>query len=74
MSGGGTFPGSSGASGSSATEMPPMVRTPVPSATSQDTVSDPLPFERPAVLGPVLGPARRARARHGGARPHRPAR
>jgi chromosome partitioning protein len=47
MSGGGTFPGSSGASGSSATEMPPMVRTPVPSATSQDTVSDPLPFERP---------------------------
>ncbi len=51
MSGGGTFPGPSGASGSSASQMPPMVRPPVPSPTEQDTVSDPLPFERPAERG-----------------------
>jgi chromosome partitioning protein len=58
MSGGGTFPGSSGASGSSASAMPPMVRTSVPSPTEQDTVSDPLPFERPQPIAPVPGEVR----------------
>jgi chromosome partitioning protein len=64
MSGGGTFQGSSGASGSSASAMPPMVRPPVPTPTEQDTVSDPLPFERPQPIAPVpaevrLGPTGR---------------
>ncbi|MCW2794279.1 MAG: ParA family protein [Nocardioides sp.] len=54
MSDGGTFSGYSGAPGSSAPEMPPLVRTPVPSPTETDTVSDPLPFERPQAADPVL--------------------
>jgi chromosome partitioning protein len=54
MSDGGTFSGYSGAPGSSASEMPPLVRTPVPSLTETDTVSDPLPFERPQAADPVL--------------------
>ncbi|MCW2844813.1 MAG: ParA family protein [Nocardioides sp.] len=72
MSDGGTFSGYSGARGSSASEMPPLVRTPVPSLTETATVSDPLPFERPlaaesapsapsgeAAPTPVLGPTGR---------------
>jgi chromosome partitioning protein len=51
MSGGGIFSGLSGQSGSSAQEMPPLVRAtaPHPSPGDQDFVTDPLPFERPAV-------------------------
>jgi chromosome partitioning protein len=60
---GGMFQGPSGASGSSASEMPPLVRVPLPSPTEQDTVSDPLPFERPqAAPAPAevrLGPTGR---------------
>lgn len=49
---GGSFPGltghSSGGRGSSAAEMPPLVRTPLPSPTeTADVSSEPLPFERP---------------------------
>jgi len=49
MSGGGIFSGLSGRSGSSAQEMPPLARPPVPPPSPGDTdrVSDPLPFERP---------------------------
>ena len=58
---GGMFHGPSGASGSSASEMPPLVRVPQPSPTEQDTVSDPLPFERPQAAptppAPVAAPA-----------------
>ena len=48
MSGGG-FADLPGRSGSSASEMPPLVRTPVPAPSSEDShpVSDPLPFQRP---------------------------
>jgi chromosome partitioning protein len=52
MSAGGTFGGSFPQSGSTAGEMPPMVRTPVPPPSpdlrDEQPVSDPLPFERPA--------------------------
>lgn len=48
MSGGG-FAGLPGQSGTSASEMPPLVRTPVPAPSPEDShpVSDPLPFPRP---------------------------
>jgi len=47
MSGDGFSPGSTGWSGSSAHEMPPLVRTPTPSAPGdQDRVTEPIPFER----------------------------
>lgn len=48
MSGGG-FAGIPGRSGSSASEMPPLVRPPVLAPSSEDShpVSDPLPFQRP---------------------------
>jgi chromosome partitioning protein len=54
MSDAGNFSGSPGAHGSSASEMPPLVRTPVPSPTETATVSDPLPFERPQAAEPDL--------------------
>ncbi len=44
MSAGGNF---SGAHGSSASAMPPLIRTPLPSPTETATVSDAVPFERP---------------------------
>src|SRR3954465_10668335 len=59
MSDGGTFPGHPGQAGSSAAEMPPLVRTPTPSPSGVERVSDPLPFERPAratVDQPLLDP------------------
>jgi chromosome partitioning protein len=75
MSDGGTFTGSDGWAGSSASEMPPMVRPrlepshtrPSPTPGDEHRVSDPLPFERPAQPGrtatataePVLGPTGR---------------
>ena len=48
MSGGG-FAGFPGQSGSSASEMPPLVRRPDPAPSPEDShpVSDPLPFQRP---------------------------
>ncbi len=52
MSGGGSYSGFPGSSGSSATEMPPLVRPPVPSPTETASVSDPLPFERPLAQAP----------------------
>ena len=59
MTDGGTFSGYSGAAGSSASEMPPLVRPPVPSPTETVNVTDPLPFERPAATAPVIGPTGR---------------
>ena len=72
MSDGGTFSGSDRWASSNASEMPPMVRPRVPSATlssptpgDEHRVSDPLPFERPAqsaltaTAEPVLGPTGR---------------
>src|SRR4051794_20668053 len=47
MSDGGTFAGLPGHGGSSAAEMPPLIRTPTPSPSGDDRVSDPLPFDRP---------------------------
>ena len=60
MNAGGTVGGSVPPSGA-AGEMPPLVRTPVPSPDPRDElpVSDPLPFERPATPEPVLGPTGR---------------
>jgi chromosome partitioning protein len=71
MSDGGTFSGSHGW-GSSASQMPPLVRPPVPSSAlpsptpgDEHRVSDPLPFDRPAQAArtataePVLGPTGR---------------
>jgi chromosome partitioning protein len=55
MSGGGTFPGFPGSQGSSAAEMPPLVRTPLPSPTETATVSDALPFARPQAEVPDDG-------------------
>ena len=74
MSGGGSYPGSFGSQGSSAQEMPPLVRPPAPSQShpspgADDHVSQPIPFERPTeaqsdpvadpVAAPVLGPTGR---------------
>jgi chromosome partitioning protein len=53
MTDGGTFSGYSGAHGSSASAMPPLVRPPVPSPTETATVSEPLPFERPPAVEPT---------------------
>jgi chromosome partitioning protein len=58
MSGDGFSPGSTGWSGSSAHEMPPLVRTPTPSAPGdQDRVTEPIPFERPPEPQVQSGPA-----------------
>ena len=46
MSGGGSFTGLFGKHGSSAQEMPPLVRPPAPDP-AEDHVSQPIPFERP---------------------------
>lgn len=53
MSGGG-FAGFPGQSGSSASEMPPLVRRPDPAPSPEDShpVSDPLPFQRPEIARP----------------------
>ena len=53
MSGGG-FAGFPGQSGSSASEMPPLVRRPDPAPSPEDShpVSDPLPFQRPETARP----------------------
>ena len=59
---GGAFPGSGGA-GSSASQMPPLVRPPVrpqepPSHIPRDeqTVTEPIPFERPVAAAPATAP------------------
>ena len=49
MSAGGNF---SGAHGSSASAMPPLIRTPLPSPTETAPVSDAVPFERPQGQAP----------------------
>ena len=66
MSGQGSFAGLSGSHGNSAQEMPPLVRTPIPSQIppspgADEHVSQPIPFERPAAPDPavVLGPTGR---------------
>ena len=70
MSSGGSYPGSFGSQGSTAPDMPPLVRPPAPSQShpspgADDHVSQPLPFERPtqpepAIADPVvLGPTGR---------------
>ncbi len=67
MSGEGSFSGLFGSQGSSAQEMPPLVRPPAPSQShpspgADDHVSQPIPFERPTVPEPepvVLGPTGR---------------
>ncbi|GCD88922.1 chromosome partitioning protein [Nocardioides sp. LS1] len=55
------LPGGPGLAAGAAHEMPPLVRTPVPSPTETATVSDPLPFERPTTtkeqeIGPTGRP------------------
>ena len=67
MSGEGSFPGLFGHGGSAASEMPPLVRPPVPndrtptdpSPGADEHVSQPIPFERPADPEPVMGPTGR---------------
>ena len=71
MSGEGSFPGlfgnHGGSAGSAASEMPPLVRPPVPHDRTQtasspgadEHVSQPIPFERPADPEPVMGPTGR---------------
>ena len=62
MSDGGTFPGMAGHYGSSAQEMPPLVRPRVAptSPGDEERVSEPIPFDRdPAVAEPKLGPTGR---------------
>jgi chromosome partitioning protein len=48
MSDGGTFTGFPGQAGSAASEMPPLLRTPPSPTRDEQSVSDLLPFERPA--------------------------
>ena len=48
MSGGGLFRGFHGQTGSGAPEMPPQVSTQAPTKPTGESVSDPLPFQRPA--------------------------
>src|SRR4051794_19168482 len=59
---GGSFPPAGGSTGGAAAgEMPPQVRTPssFPDPRDELPVSDPLPFESPAAVAPVLGPTGR---------------
>jgi chromosome partitioning protein len=59
MSGSGSFSGLFGKHGSSAQEMPPLVRPPIPdpSPGADDHVSQPIPFERPAPQQPEAAAA-----------------